>query len=341
MSLFQDVSSAPTHLKAGIFGFAGGGKTRTASEIALGLYQYTKTDKPVLMIDSEKGSQYVGHLFKERNIPFRAVHTRSFMTMMAAIDEAVKGGNILIIDSITHFWQELMKSYMKKQGINRLGLRHIGALKEEWSPFPTVYLNSPIHIIMCGRAGYEWGHEENDEGEKELQKTGTKMKVEGDLGYEPTLLIEMEQIREDKGKVGSEFINRAWVIKDKFDVIKGKSFDMPTFNDFLPHIKMLNIGGENVEIDVKTDSTPILADNRSVAHRLKERDILVEELWGELELRFNARTAQGKADGAKFLNDTFGSLSKTKIENLSNEKIKEGLDKLKQLPLLTTETKEK
>jgi len=342
MSLFKEIES-PTHLKAGIFGFAGSGKTYTAALIAIGLWKMlnkaTGYNKPVFFIDSETGSSYVKAMFSKEGVPLMGVRTRAFVTLMAGLKEAIAGGNILLIDSVTHFWQEITKAYLVKNNKTRLSLRDFIPLKEEWSVFPTLYLNSQIHIIMAGRAGYEWGEVEDEEGENKLVKTGTKMKVEGDFGYEPTLSIEMEQVRTHQGKAGSDFINRAWIVKDKFDVIKGKSFDMPTFKDFLPHIQMLNIGGVSPVIDTETTSVDMMTSHRGVAQRLKERDILLEELFENMPLRFNSRTDVGKAEGAKFLQETFGTLSKTAIESMPNEKIKEGLDKLKSLPMLTMEVK--
>lgn len=342
MSLFQEIQ-APTHLKAGIFGFAGSGKTYTSAIIAIGLWKMLNKvngyTKPVLFIDSETGSSFVKILFDKEGVPILGIKTRAFTTLMSATREAVAGDHILLIDSITHFWQEITKSYLVKNNKTRLSLRDFIPLKEEWSVFPTLYLNSPIHIIMAGRAGYEWGEVADEDGEDKLVKTGTKMKVEGDFGYEPTLSIEMEQVRTRQGKSGSDFINRAWIVKDKFDVIKGKSFDMPTFNDFLPHIQMLNIGGVSPTIDTTTTSVEMITSQRGVSQRLKERDILVEELWENLPLHFNGRTDAGKQEGAKFLQEAFGMLSKTGIENLPNEKIKDGLDKLKALPVLTMEVK--
>lgn len=339
MSLFKEIES-PTHLKAGVFGFAGSGKTFTSALLAIGLWKLlNKTsgyNKPVLFIDSETGSSYIKKLFEEAKVPILGIKTRAFVALMAGMREAIEGGNILLIDSITHFWQEIMRAYLKKNGLSRLRLRDFVPLKEEWSPFPTLYLNSPIHIIMCGRAGYDWGEEADseEEGKKKLVKTGTKMKAEGDLGYEPTLLIEMEHVHSDSS-IGSAFINRAFVIKDKFDILKGKSFDMPTFKDFSPHVNLLNLGGHPPTIDTETNSVELMTSHQGVSKRLRERDILCEELWAEMELRFNSRTNEGKKSGAEFLHSAFGTLSKTAIESMSNEKIKEGLDKLKEIPLLT------
>lgn len=343
MSLFQEIQ-APTHLKAGIFGFAGSGKTYTSAKIAIGLWKKLNSingyNKPVLFVDSETGSSYVKKLFDEAGVPILGLKTRAFVTLMAAMREAIKGDNILLIDSISHFWAELMRAYLTKNKLTRLRLRDFVPLKEEWSPFPTLYLNSPIHIIMAGRAGYDWGEEDDSEesGAKKLVKTGTKMKAEGDLGYEPTLLIEMEHVHADNS-IGSTFINRAFVIKDKFDVLKGKSFDMPDFEDFAPHINMLAIGGVPPTIDTETSSVDMMVSHQGVANRLKERDILCEELWAEMPLRFNPRTDAGKKAGADFLRENFGTLSQKGIESMSNETIKVGLDKLKALPVLTMEDK--
>lgn len=334
MSLFQEIG-APTHAKIGVFGFAGSGKTYTAAKIAIGLHKHIKSDKPVFFIDSETGSSYIKGMFDKEGVKVLGIKTRAFVSLMAGLREAVAGGNILLIDSITHFWQEIMKSYMKKNNISKLTINHIGRLKEEWQPFPELFLNSPLHIIMCGRAGYSWGEEEDEDGDKKLVQKGTKMKVEGDLGYEPTLLLEMEQVRTSGNIIGSEFINRAWVLKDKFDIIKGKHFDMPSFEDFLPHISMLNIGGDFPKIDTETNSEASIASKQGISNRLKERDIFCEDLFAEMELHFNRRTDAGKQEGAEFLKWHFDTLSTKAIEAMPNEKIKAALDALKAMPLLT------
>jgi len=331
MSIFSEIE-APTHLKGGILGFAGSGKTMTMALIAIGLHKLIKHDKPVLFLDSETGSSYVKELFENAGVPIQGKKTRAFVTLMTGLEEAVKGGNIFLIDSVTHFWQELMFTYMKQKGLTRLNINHIGNIKKEWKPFPDLYLNSPIHSILCGRAGFEWGYAEDDEGNKQLTKTGTKMKVEGDFGYEPTLLIEMEQIRADKDKAGSTFINRAWVIKDKFSSsgLQGQHFDMPTFDDFLPHISRLNINGKPPGIDMKTTSADIIeSPDRSREYMYKQRDIFIEELKNELTLKFNSRTDDGKKEALKFLQETFNTTSMTAISSLDNVPIKTGLDKLK------------
>ena len=46
-------------------GFAGSGKSRTATEILVGLYKKMKYNKPVLFIDNEKGSRFLIPFFKK------------------------------------------------------------------------------------------------------------------------------------------------------------------------------------------------------------------------------------------------------------------------------------
>src|SRR6185503_10075486 len=101
------------------------------------------------------------------------------------------------------------------------------------------YLNSKLHIIICGRAGFDYDYEENEETQrKELIKTGIKMKTEGEFGFEPSLLVEMEAVQNlaqggGRGKknaapkAGVSVTRRAVVLKDRFSVIDGA---MTSFN---------------------------------------------------------------------------------------------------------------
>lgn len=336
MGLFTEAKNTAGYLKAGFLGFPGSGKTWTMTDVAIGLHKYIKSDKPVFFYDTELGSSYIEGQFSKADIKLMRVQSRSFATLILATKEAEKEGGIFIIDSITHPWRELLKSFMKSKNITRIKMNHWGPIKEEWGQFNELFLNSKMHILMAGRAGFEFDFEEDEEGNKELVKTGIKMKTEGELGFEPSLLVEMTAEKEvDKGKTIG-IVNKAFIIKDRFNEINGKTIDKPKFADFLPHIKHLNIGGEHQPLNAD-DSVAMLSTDVSVSKRLKERDILIEELWAEMPLRFNSRTEQGKKDGASFLRESFGTLSPKAIESLSNEKIREGLDKLKLLPILTTE----
>ena len=96
-------------------------------------------------------------------------------------------------------------------------------------------------------------------------------------------------------------------------------------------------GGEILIIDTETNSVASIASSRGVSERLRQRDIYIEELKNELTLKFNARTDDGKKSALGFLQETYGTTSMTAIENMSNEKIMEGLEKTKALTTLTME----
>lgn len=340
MGLFTEAKNTVGYLKSGWLGFPGSGKTYTMALVAIGLHKYIKSDKPVFFYDTELGSSFIERLFADNGIKLMRVQSRSFQTLILATKEAEKEGGIFIIDSITHPWRELLKAFMKAKGITRIKMNHWGPIKEEWGQFNELFLNSKMHILMAGRAGFEFDFEEDEEGNKDLVKTGIKMKTEGELGFEPSLLVEMTAEKEvDKNRT-TGIINKAFIIKDRFNEINGKTIERPKFEDFLPHIKHLNIGGEHQTLNTD-DSVAMLSTDQSVSKRLKERDILCEELWGEMPLHFNNRTDVGKSEGIKFLKENYGTLSVKAIEAMSNEVIKAGLDKLKQLPLLTEEKKEK
>lgn len=341
MSIFKEAKNTAGYFKGGILGFPGGGKTKTAALISIGLHKYIKSDKPIFFYDTETGSSYVEKDFEAADIKLMRVQSRAFTTLMTASKEAEAEGGIFLIDSITHPWREIITAFKRKRNIEKIQFQHWDAIKTEWSPFTEFFLNSKCHIIMCGRAGYEYDFEKDEEGKNELVKTGIKMKTEGELGFEPSLLIEMYADKDvDKHGRILGITNKAFIIKDRFGEINGKTFDMPTFETFMPHMKHLNIGGEH-EIITQETSQSIFDTDKSVAHRLKQRDILCENLWGELPLRFNHRTDNGKKQGADFLRETFGTLSQIEINSMSNERIQEGLNKLKSLPILTTEEKTK
>jgi hypothetical protein len=73
-----------------------------------------------------------------------------------------------------------------------LEFQDYGAIKPMWAQFTETFLNSKAHIILCGRAGNTSEYQEKEDGgKKELISTGTKMKAESEMGYEPSLLVEM------------------------------------------------------------------------------------------------------------------------------------------------------
>lgn len=329
MSIFKKSENQSAFLKAGILGFAGSGKTKTATKIAIGLHKYIKAKKPIYFMDTETGSDYVKKDFDENNIELYVNKSRAFVDLLKGVAEAEKEASILIIDSVSHYWLELMDAFKKKLNVKRFTLRHWMPIKEEWRPFPEAYINSKLHIIMCGRAGWDFDWEEDDEGVKELTKTGTKMKAEGEIGFEPSLLIEMERVRIEGGKIGGGYMRRGWVIKDRFGLIDGKFYDNPEFDNFIPHIRLLNLGGTHIGTSTEKGSEDLFESGDSKYMERKQKDIYIEEIADELMCMFGS-SVEDKRNKKILMTEIFGSSSKTAVEMLSNERLKDGLAKLRQ-----------
>ena len=208
------------YLKAGIFGFAGAGKTWTATDIAIGLHEYAKSTKGVLFVDTENGSDFMIPRLKEKGIEVYTDKTRTFADLLKDMDAAPDVADILIIDSISHFWREMVTAY--KGNRTFLRIQDWGPLKEKWAQYTTRYVNSPLHIIMCGRAANVFEDVQEEKDNPNAPKTfkavrvGTKMSAETETGYEPSLLIEMEKVMLGEG---GRYARRANVIKDRYGVI--------------------------------------------------------------------------------------------------------------------------
>lgn len=326
MNIFQKAQNEMAYLKAGFYGEAGSGKSFTSSQIAIGLVKYIKAKKPVMYFDTETGSDFLIRQFEEAGIELHAAKTRAFADLLVAVDEAEKSASVMIIDSITHVWNELIESYMKKLELKRLSLKHWIPLKTTWREFTTRYVNSKLHIIICGRSADKWDEVEDEDGAKELRKVGTKMRTETELAYEPSLLVELELVQAS-AHIGGKLIHRAHVRKDRFDVINGQHFDDPGFETFLPHISLLNLGGEHKALEPGRDSAAMFERNDIGARKMETREILIEKIGNEIKLIYPSQNEADKTARLKLMEKIFQTHSWTEIcTRRKNEELQVGLD---------------
>jgi hypothetical protein len=189
------------------------------------------------------------------------VNSRAFADLKAAVAEAEKAGAILIVDSVTHCWEELRESFLAAKRLRlrnqyaRLELPDWNQIKPQWGTFTTAFLNSKAHIILCGRGASVYETQEDDEtGKKSMIAAGTRMAAEKGLGYEPSLLVEMTARQVTGPGKRKTIVRTATVLKDRADVLDGLQFEDPKFESFLPHIEHLNIGGTPVVVDTTRTS---------------------------------------------------------------------------------------
>jgi hypothetical protein len=219
-----------------------------------------------------------------------------------------------------------MDSYLKKNQLTRLRLKDWQPIKQTWREFTTRFVNSKLHVLICGRSGDVWEEKvDPDDGAVELKKVGTKMRAEREISYEPSLLIEMEAIFESN-RIGSNMIRRAYVKKDRFDVIDGKHFDNPTLSDFMPHIVLLNLGGEHKALEPGRDSTAMFERNDVGARKMETREILIEKIGNEIKLMYPGQNEADKTARLKLMQEVFQTHSWTEIcTRRKNEELEIGL----------------
>jgi len=338
MSLFKKAENRQAFLKAGLMGLAGSGKTFTATEIAIGLIEHMRARglhelaaKPVAFMDTETGSDWSLPKFQAAGIDMMVNRSRSLWDLRNAIAEAERECSILIIDSITHFWRVFCEEYAERKNRKRgLEFSDWAFLKKEWAVFTDLYVNSQLHIIMCGRQGYEYDFMEKDDGKKELIKTGVKMKAEGETGFEPSILIAMEQEHRMVNGELKEVYRVAKVLKDRSTHLDGKSIRNPTFKDFLPHIECLNLGTKQQAIDTG-DNAALFSDDGSETRWQRERDekaAVLEEITEVIKKHYTGQSESAKAERGALMEKHFGTRAWTRVEALPLAQLKNGRNTL-------------
>lgn len=340
MKLLKPAVNRMAYGKVGIYGSAGSGKTRTATEIAIGIHKAIGSTKPIAAFDTEPAFGFVLPFYKKAGIELLvADESRALIDLMAFMDEAEKHCDVAIIDSITHVWRDAQDSYLKRLNESRkryskkplaaLEFQHWRPIKAAWAEFTDRFLSSKMHVIVCGRAGtiYEYQDKDDGTGKKELISVGTKMATEKELGYEPSLLIEMVMDRTD-GRVS----NVAVIQKDRSDTINGREFPMPTYESFAPHFKALNIGGQHFDSMDAKDSQAMFPDANESGWDMeaRRRTILCEEIAELMKKHYPAQIVEDKQKRADLLEMHFDTRSWTKVEGMSSEVLKLGLEAMRE-----------
>lgn len=350
MALFKPAEVTSAYLKMGLLGFAGSGKTKTASLTAIGLVLHARklgnidyADKPVFFIDTETGSDWVKPDFDAMGVPLMVAKTRAFVDLLQAVEEAQKDGSFLLIDSVTHFWKELCDSYVRERSKGRsatyrLQFQDWAYLKGEWGKFTDAFINSPLHIALCGRAGFEYDYFEDEDGKKQLEKTGVKMKAEGEMGYEPSLLVHMERGQKVEGGSVTSVWREATILKDRSTLLDGKCFAFEdkgnteanarqTFGTFLPHIKRLNLGGKQLGVDTtRTSAHAIQPEKKDWSST--QRQIVLEEIEAVLIEHYPSTSKEDKLAKAALILKHFETRSWTEVTNMRVEELKLRYDSL-------------
>lgn len=353
MSLLKEATIEQAAAKIGIFGFQGSGKTTTAFLLAIGLSKTFHNGAPIAMHDTEGSSDFLVPIAQAEGIKLLRHKSTSFDDMVGVLREAESAGACVFIqDQVSRTWAELMSTYQKQKNLKRLEFQHWNFLKEKWrAEFVDRYLASALHCIVNGRAGYEYDTVEDDDGKRQQERVGTKFRAEGEFGYEPNLLIEMEGRRspdvETAGKKrrvrkqGGRIIHYAHVLKDRSRDLNGKTFEFKDINNykpgdwkrvyeaFAPHWALLNVSS-GTHRSLEITSTQFAEDaNGHDMRRGTRAAIACEEIEGMLVNLWPGQSADAKRAKqavVKFLFDTFSWKS---VEQRSVEELERAVDVLR------------
>jgi len=344
MGLLKPATNTQGFMKAGILGFPASGKTYTSAMAAIGIVKQLHITKPVAFFDTESGSDYLLPIFRAEGVEVVAHKGRAFADLLTVGREASEGCSVLIVDSITHVWRELCDSYTKRFNVKKLKFHHWDAIKGEWRKWTDLYLNAHLHIIVCGRAGYEYAFEKDDDGSDELVKTGTKMRVESEFGFEPSLLI--EAIREAKGReAGAGWGHRMVVLKDRTGQIHGHHvlFESapyvvgayePVYNAlFRPIITRLSNPDSHLALDTSRTSEAQFSPNGESSYQViqQQRTIAGEEITGYMTQLWAGQDAQSKKIRQAVLKELFGTYSWSAVLDRDIPTLDEGVSILRRI----------
>ncbi len=354
--LLQEAAIEQSAAKVGIFGLQGSGKSTLAALVAIGLSKTYHGGAPVAYHDTENGSDFLKPLFDMEGVKLLVRKSKCFADAAATLHEAKRRECCVFIeDSITGDWDELTESFKKKKNISKIELYHWGMLKPQWNEEWVVpMLNSPLHVITCGRAGDVWQDVDQEDGSTKSTKVGTKMRAEGQFGYEPSLLIEMlcnQNLGGKRKKNAGRMIHTATVLKDRARFLNGKSFEWPDINTykagdwkkffdvFAPHFNFLNIGGKHVAVN-QADSQQLFDGNGNSDFyaRKQAAAIAIEEIEGTLLAIWPGQSSDEKEFKRMAIDVLFGTRSWTKVTALPQAELDAGLVRLHMIEQNTKRT---
>jgi hypothetical protein len=326
--MFKKLENNRPFAKIAFEGFAGDGKSFTATQVAIGIHKLIQSKKPIAIFDTERAFKALKPQFDAAGI--EAVvddENRSLEALNQAIKWCEEGNaDVLIIDSITHVYEAYLQAYMKSKNRVRLQFDDWGILKPMWKEkFSTPFVQAKVHIIFTGRAGYEYSDEKNEEtGKREIRKSGIKMKAENETAFEPDILVLMEkemQVLTDKKQVWRE----ATILKDRTTVIDGKTFKNPSFNDFYPAIAQLLDGTIREYSGNEIPDSFEDWESRFNAQKIKKGKV-ISEIEGAFNLMKLSTGAADKQLKAATLKKVFNVLSIDKLEDLNLGILNDGLE---------------
>lgn len=183
--MFKKATKTGSRLWCALFGPAGSGKTFTALRIATGI------GGSIAVIDTERGS---ASKYADRfNFDVCELNDYRIESYLKAL-EAATAYDIVIIDSLTHSWQELLAEIAVIA--KRPNVKNSFAAWAEGTPkqrrFINRMLNGSQHVIATMRSNTEW-QTCNDGGKLKPVRIGLKPEQGKEIEFEFDILLQLDE----------------------------------------------------------------------------------------------------------------------------------------------------
>jgi hypothetical protein len=330
-----DLVAGNRFVKAGFGGFAGAGKSRTATEFVIGAYKDLGYTKPVLIIDNEKGSRFLIPIFNKAGIKAMVKDTTNLDDVLTALKLLADGEiEFLFIDSLTKVWYRYTREYLEKNRKMFMELQDWGKLLPKWQEtFSDAFVSAHGSIVFTGRGGFSYEKEEDTTDASgrvkkgQFVKSGVKMKLAGETPFEPDLNVWMER-EEEISTSGMAVWREAHVMKDRSGVLDGKLIKNPTYDDWRPFVAFLTASPTGVVAGESSEKNLAPGENYEYYNRRTEKQIALEEVQEEIVKLYPGQTAGDKKGKADLVEKLFGTRSWTAVENLSLERLQTARNEL-------------
>jgi hypothetical protein len=320
-------------IKASFGGFAGSGKSRTASEFIIGAYKDLGCSKPILFIDNEKGSRFLIPLFNEAGIETLVKDTIELPDVIKAFEYLQKGEiSFLFIDSLTKIWYKYTRDYKIINKRTFMTLQDWGKLLPAWQEeFSDRFVSLDGNCVFTGRGGYTYDMEENEEThKKEFTKSGVKMKMAGETPFEPDINVWMDinqKIEDDKPVVWRE----AMILKDRSALIDGKTFKNPTYKNFQPVVNYL-MNTPKGSVAGASDTTNLAPkENFQALENRTQMEIELDKIKSLFDKYGFGTSKEDKMNKVKITEIVFHTVSGAEVEKMKVEDIRKGRQHLEEL----------
>ena len=172
-------------IKLGLKGPSGSGKTYSSLLLACGL---TSNWDKIAVVDTENHSaELYAHLGPFKVLPLSNPYTPE--KYVEAIDVCTKEGvEVIILDSITHEWENLIDFHSSMAGNS---FTNWGKVTPRHNAFVQKLLHTPVHIISTIRTKQDYVINEKN-GRMVPEKVGLKSVQRDGLDYEFTLMFDLD-----------------------------------------------------------------------------------------------------------------------------------------------------